>query len=137
LDEDGYLRITGRIGDVINRGGEKIRPREIEELLLTHPAVRDVAVVARPHPIYGQQPVAYVVPTRAGYPRLDATLRDFCAGRLSAYKVPAEFVEATYLPRTRTGKIQRHLVGIEPARYELAGTREWGMDAAKGAGPCD
>src|SRR6185437_11023201 len=62
LDADGYLYITGRLREVINRGGEKIAPREIEEVLLAHPAVRDAAVVGEPHPLYGQRVAAYITP---------------------------------------------------------------------------
>lgn len=125
-DDDGYLHITGRIGDVINRGGEKISPREIEELLLRHAEVKDVAVVGRSHPIYGQQPVAFVVPERAGNRQLGDELAAYCARHLSPYKVPAAFVEVDLLPRTRTGKIQRHLVGADivawqPAAIQAAG----------------
>jgi acyl-CoA synthetase (AMP-forming)/AMP-acid ligase II len=60
LDEDGYLFIRGRLREVINRGGENIAPREVEEVLLGHEAVREVAAVGRPDPIYGEQVVAYV-----------------------------------------------------------------------------
>jgi len=112
LDNDGYLHISGRLGDVINRGGEKIAPREVEEVLLAHPLVRDVAVVGRPDPIFGRRVVAYVVPSGGAFPDLSGTLRAYAARRLSTYKVPEEVVEVPALPRTRTGKIQRHLVGV-------------------------
>ena len=110
LDEDGYLFISGRLKDVINRGGEKIAPREVEELLLTHPAVLDAAVVGRADPIYGELPVAYVMLAPHAYGTTTAPLADFCAQRLSPYKVPAEIVAVDSLPRTRTGKIQRHVL---------------------------
>lgn len=112
LDGDGYLHITGRLGDVINRGGEKIAPREVEEVLLGHPLVRDVAVVGRPDPIFGRRVVAYVVSTGRSFPDLAGTLRAYASRRLSPYKVPEEIIEVAELPRTRTGKIQRHLVGM-------------------------
>lgn len=112
LDADGFLFITGRIKDVINRGGEKIAPREVEEIMLAHPMVRDAAVIPEPDPIYGQRPVAYVVlePYEGASPI--ASIREHCATQLSAYKVPARFVPVAELPRTRTGKIRRNLVGI-------------------------
>ncbi len=73
---------------MINRGGEKIAPREIEEALLTHPAVSDAAVVGEPHPLYGQRVVAYMTP-RDGWNELtERQVREYCAERLSAYKVP-------------------------------------------------
>lgn len=128
-DEDGYLHITGRIGDVINRGGEKISPREIEELLLRREDVKDVAVVGRAHPIYGQQPVAFFVPEQDGDDGLGEALADYCSRHLSPYKVPAAFVEVDMLPRTRTGKIQRHLVGADVVTWQLAGTPAAGGSA--------
>ncbi len=116
VDKDGFLFITGRIKDVINRGGEKISPREVEEIILAHPDVRDAAVIPEPDPIYGQRPVAYVVlEPNAGAGALDG-IQEHCASQLSAYKVPAHFEPVAELPRTRTGKIRRHLVGISPDR---------------------
>ncbi len=114
LDSDGFLFITGRIKDVINRGGEKISPREVEEIMLGHPDVRDAAVIAAPDPIYGQHPVAYVVLEQNAKPGALVGIREHCASQLSAYKVPARFEPVAELPRTRTGKIRRHLVGISP-----------------------
>lgn len=114
LDEDGFLFITGRMKDVINRGGEKIAPREVEEILLEHPLVRDAAVVPVPDPIYGQQAVAYVVLNEFDGASPLPGLREHCALKLSAYKIPSRFIAVAELPRTRTGKIQRHLIGISP-----------------------
>ena len=115
LDDDGFLFITGRMKDVINRGGEKIAPREVEEILLTHPLVRDAAVVPEPDPIYGQQAVAYIVLDEFSGPNPFPSLHAYCALKLSAYKIPSRFISVTELPRTRTGKIQRHLVGVASA----------------------
>lgn len=112
LDQDGYLFITGRMKDVINRGGEKIAPREVEEILLEHPLVKDAAVVPAPDPIYGQQAVAYIVYKGVNGGGSFAGLREHCAQKLSAYKIPSKFIAVEELPRTRTGKIQRHLVGM-------------------------
>lgn len=119
-DEAGYVYISGRIGDVINRGGEKIAPREIEEVLLAHPDVDDVAVVGKPDPVYGQRVVAYVVTRTAYPPNLESNLRTYCAQRLSPYKVPVGFVQVAELPRTRTGKIQRRRLVAELAHSGAA-----------------
>jgi acyl-CoA synthetase (AMP-forming)/AMP-acid ligase II len=112
-DEDGYVYITGRLKEVINRGGEKIAPREIEEVLLAHPAVKEVAVAGRPDPIYGEQVIAYVVPAGAWDAHLEQDLRALCLRRLSPHKVPTAFVALDALPRNRTGKIIRQLLGKE------------------------
>lgn len=107
LDADGYLYITGRLREVINRGGEKIAPREIEEALLAHPAVSDAAVVGEPHPLYGQRVVAYVTPHDGWDGVVEQQLRDYCAQRLSAYKVPEVFYCVSALPRNGNGKLNR------------------------------
>ncbi len=114
-DADGYVYLSGRLHDVINRGGHKIAPREVEEALLAHPAVRDVAVVGLPDPLYGQRVVAYVVAredTVSGHEMVDA-LRQHCAGRLSAHKVPSEFLAVESLPRTRLGKMRRRALSTD------------------------
>ncbi len=104
-DADGYVYITGRLRDVIIRGGENIAPREIEEVLLGCAEVREVAVVGRPAPIYGEQVVAYVAVGDQWTSDLEQRLRDHCARHLSAYKVPATFIEVEVLPRTPSGKV--------------------------------
>ena len=107
LDDDGYLYITGRLREVINRGGEKIAPREIEELLLTHPAVSDAAVVGEPHPLYGQRVVAYVTARDAWSEQAAQHVREYCAQCLSAYKVPEAIYCVPALPRNGNGKLNR------------------------------
>ncbi len=107
LDADGYLYITGRLREVINRGGEKIAPREVEEALLAHPAVSDAAVVGEPHPLYGQRVVAYITPHDGWDALVERQLRDYCAQRLSAYKVPETFYSVPALPRNGNGKLNR------------------------------
>jgi acyl-CoA synthetase (AMP-forming)/AMP-acid ligase II len=116
-DADGYLYLTGRLREVINHGGHKIAPREIEEVLLTHPSVAEVAVVGQPDPLYGERVVAYVVPDQQARPQADLgeLLRTQCLNRLSAYKVPSEFALVARLPRTSTGKVRRHLLSAEYA----------------------
>jgi acyl-CoA synthetase (AMP-forming)/AMP-acid ligase II len=113
VDPEGYVYLTGRLRDVINCGGHKVAPREVEEVLLAHPSVSDAAVIGEDDPLFGQRIVAYVVPTQGAPVTGEAlmnTLRPYCATRLSAYKVPSAFSAVPSLPRTRTGKIQRHLV---------------------------
>jgi acyl-CoA synthetase (AMP-forming)/AMP-acid ligase II/membrane-bound acyltransferase YfiQ involved in biofilm formation len=107
-DADGYLFITGRLRDVIIRGGENIAPREIEEVLLADPLVRDAAVVGRPDPLYGQQVVAYVVPNGRWSAEREQEVRARCGAALSSFKIPEAFITVARLPRTRSGKIQRH-----------------------------
>lgn len=110
LDADGYVFIKGRLREVINRGGENIAPREIEEAILTYPAVREAAAVGRPDPIYGEQPVAYLV-VREDWQEQDAqALRLHLARLLSSQKVPIDFMIVEELPRNRTGKVQRRLL---------------------------
>jgi acyl-CoA synthetase (AMP-forming)/AMP-acid ligase II len=113
LDEDGHLFITGRVRDVIIRGGENIAPREVEEVLLEHPAVEDSAVVGRPDPLYGEQVVAYVVPRHPWSADLAEALQAFAAGQLSRPQVPTRFVPVQALPRNPTGKVDREVLRRE------------------------
>jgi acyl-CoA synthetase (AMP-forming)/AMP-acid ligase II len=108
LDEDGYVFITGRIREVIIRGGENIAPREIEEVLLQYPAVREAAAVGRPDALYGEQVVAYVAMREAWSVELKSNLQHFAAQHLSAYKVPVDLIPMDELPHNLTGKIERH-----------------------------
>jgi acyl-CoA synthetase (AMP-forming)/AMP-acid ligase II len=108
LDSDGYLFLAGRSDDVINRGGEKIYPREIEDFLLAQPGVRSVALIGVPDEVLGERPVAYVVP--AGAPdglELTDALREACEAELPKPKRPAEFCLMDELPLGPTGKIAR------------------------------
>jgi acyl-CoA synthetase (AMP-forming)/AMP-acid ligase II len=118
-DEEGYLYITGRLREMINRGGEKIAPREVEETLLTHPAVRDAAVVGRPDAQYGEVAVAYVVADDARpWDDLVRCLRRYAAERLSAFKVPVDFVRTDALPRNPNGKLNREALRAREARCD-------------------
>lgn len=122
LDDDGYLSLVGRRDDVINRGGEKLYPREIEEVLLGDPAVSAAAVVGRPHPTVGEEPVAFVI-TAAGTESDDvalaARLGARCQRNLSHFKRPASITVAEQLPAGPTGKI-RH---SELRRFVAATTK--------------
>lgn len=114
LDEDGFLFLVGRADDVINRGGEKLYPREVEEVLLAHHSVEAAVVVGLPDRVLGAQPVAVVVATppagQDGPERLAVELRSMCAERLSAYKVPREIRIVEQLPVGATGKVVRRRV---------------------------
>ena len=111
LDEDGYLFLVGRSDDVINRGGEKIYPREIEEILLAQPGVRSAAVVGVLDEVLGERPVAYVVPTSEAAPGdVEATLRAACTALLPRQKQPSEFRLVGEMPLGPTGKISRRLL---------------------------
>jgi oxalate---CoA ligase len=112
VDGAGFLFLTGRSDDVINRGGELLYPREIEEVLMADSAVRDAVVVGRPDPILGQVPVAYVIPaqgpeTAAGLQHLLDVLAARCSAELSRFKRPEAIYVVDDLPRAATGKIQR------------------------------
>lgn len=110
LDPDGYLFITGRLREVINRGVENIAPREIEEVLLAHPLVRDTAVVGRSDAIYGEVVVAYIVTQGKGGPEMQQRLHQYAAERLSPAKVPVDYVIVSALPRTSSGKVARQVL---------------------------
>ena len=106
LDPDGYLVLVDRVKDMIIRGGENIYPKEIEDVLYTHPAVFEVAVVARGHAVFGEEPVAFVS-FRAGREVESEELIEFARQSLAKFKVPREiFIEAS-LPKNAVGKIDK------------------------------
>jgi fatty-acyl-CoA synthase len=107
MDERGYLKITGRIKDMIIRGGENVYPREIENLLLEHPRIANAAVIGIPDPFWGEQVGAVIQPKSAGDPPDPAELHRFCREHLASYKTPRFWYLATDLPRTETGKLQK------------------------------
>ncbi len=106
MDDDGYVRIVGRIKDMVIRGGENIYPREIEEFLYTHPAVADVQVIGVPDERYGEELMAWVV-LRSGASLTQDELREFCAGKIAHYKVPRYVKLVSEFPMTVTGKVQK------------------------------
>ncbi len=106
LDADGYLFLTGRIKELINRGGEKISPREIDDTLGEHPAVAQAAAFAVRHPTLGEDLMAAVV-LRPGAAAAADELRRFAADRLADFKVPRQIFFLDALPRSATGKIRR------------------------------
>jgi acyl-CoA synthetase (AMP-forming)/AMP-acid ligase II len=106
VDEDGYYRITGRLKEIINRGGEKISPREVDEVIMDHPAVAQVVTFAMPHPKLGEDVAAAVV-LREGASANEREIRDFCASRLADFKVPRTILFLKEIPKGATGKLQR------------------------------
>jgi acyl-CoA synthetase (AMP-forming)/AMP-acid ligase II/acyl carrier protein len=106
IDADGYITITGRLKEIINRGGEKIAPREIDEALLAHPAVAQAVAFAAPHPSLGEEPAAAVV-LRPGETVSPAALARHLEGRLARFKLPRRILFVDEIPKGPTGKIQR------------------------------
>ncbi len=106
LDADGYLSLTGRLKEIINRGGEKISPREVDEALMDHPAVAQVVCFAMPHDKLGEDVAAAVV-LREGAVATEADLRAFAGRRLAPFKVPRKMVFLAEIPKGATGKLQR------------------------------
>lgn len=115
-DKDGYLILTGRIKELINRGGEKISPLELDAVLLSHPKVAEAVSFAVPDPIYGQEVHAAVVLTakeQHANPHekaVEQELQAYCAAKLAKFKVPKRIYVTQHMPKTATGKIQRRIV---------------------------
>ncbi|MBI1353322.1 MAG: AMP-binding protein [Acidobacteria bacterium] len=106
LDEDGYLTISGRLKEIINRGGEKVSPREIDEVLLDHPGVAQAVTFGMPHDKLGEEIAAAVI-LREGTELTERELRDFAAAKLADFKVPRKILFLTEIPKGPTGKVQR------------------------------
>lgn len=107
MDKDGYIRIVGRLKDMIIRGGENIYPREIEEFLYTHPDVEDAQVIGVPSTKYGEEVMAWIKP-KAGALLTEDALRAFCKGTIATYKIPHYWKLVTVFPMTVTGKVQKY-----------------------------
>jgi fatty-acyl-CoA synthase len=124
MDDEGYLNISGRIKDMVIRGGENLYPREIEEFLYTHPAVRDVQVIGVPDLKYGEELCAWVI-LHPGENVTDDEIRDYCRGKIAHYKIPRYIKFTTEFPMTVTGKIRK-------VEMRERSTNELGLrDAAK------
>ena len=106
LSADGYLTITGRLKEIINRGGEKISPREVDEILMDHPAVAQCVTFALPHDKLGEDVAAAIV-LREGEQAAEKELRGFASERLAPFKVPAKILILEEIPKGATGKLQR------------------------------
>jgi acyl-CoA synthetase (AMP-forming)/AMP-acid ligase II len=107
LDDDGYLYLVGRKGDMIIRGGENVYPLEVENVLTEHPAVADAAVVGVPDQRLGETVKAYIVPADGAAPPDAGALRAFARERLAGFKVPAVWEFTDSLPRNANGKVLR------------------------------
>lgn len=106
LDEEGYLSLTGRLKEIINRGGEKISPLEVDGVLLDHPAIVQVVTFAMPHAKLGEEVAAAVV-LREGHAVTEREIRDFAAARVADFKVPRRVIILAEIPKGATGKMQR------------------------------
>ena len=126
MDVDGYVNITGRIKDLIIRGGENISPREIEEFLYGHPDIIDVQVVGVPDEKFGEEVCAFIQARDGASVDTDA-VREFCQGKIAHYKVPRYVLSIDDFPMTVTGKIQKYL--LRDAAVEQLGLSGFGTTA--------
>ena len=122
VDEDGYYKITGRLKDMIIRGGENVYPREIEEFLYTHPKISDVQVIGVPDERFGEEVMAWVM-LRPGETAEAEEIREFCRGRIAHFKIPRYVKVTEEFPMTVTGKIQKF-------RMREMAVEELGLEAA-------
>jgi acyl-CoA synthetase (AMP-forming)/AMP-acid ligase II len=106
IDEQGYLRLTGRLKEIISRGGEKVSPLEVDTVLMDHPAVAQCLTFALPHPMLGEEVAAAIV-LREGHAATDHELRDFASIHLAHFKVPRKIVFLEEIPKGATGKLMR------------------------------
>jgi acyl-CoA synthetase (AMP-forming)/AMP-acid ligase II len=112
IDEEGFVTITGRKKDLIISAGENIYPREIEEVLVQHPKVKEVAVIGVKDEVRGEVPKAFVI-AKDGMAVEEKELRSFCRDNLAGYKVPKHFAIVPDLPRTPTGKVLKRMLPQE------------------------
>jgi long-chain acyl-CoA synthetase len=127
MDEDGFFFIEDRKKDMVNIGGLKVFPREVEEVLFKHPKVREAAVVGVTSRVRGEMLVAHVVPKNGGDPRaLKRELREYCAAHLAPYKVPRRFEIVSEIPKTLgvPKALRRVIREQEQARSEVEGDEE-------------
>jgi fatty-acyl-CoA synthase len=123
MDDEGYLNIAGRIKDMVIRGGENVYPREIEEFLYTHPAVKDVSVIGVPDEKFGEELCAWVILHPAAAGTDPEAIRDFCRGKIAHYKIPRYVLFVEEFPMTVTGKVQKF-------KMREISTGQLGLDAA-------
>jgi fatty-acyl-CoA synthase len=107
MDETGYIQITGRIKDMVIRGGENVYPREIEEFLYTHPDILDAQVIGVPDERYGEELMAWIRLRPGATPLTADALREFCSGKLAHYKIPRYVHLVDEFPMTVTGKVRK------------------------------
>ena len=115
MDEDGYVKVTGRIKDMIIRGGENVYPREIEEFLYTHPDIAEVQVFGIPDAKYGEQVCAWVQ-LKSGASLEPDAIREFCSGQITHFKIPKHIKIVDAYPMTVTGKMQKFVMRDEMAK---------------------
>ncbi|MFJ7648807.1 AMP-binding protein [Lysinibacillus sp. NPDC097279] len=106
MDEEGYIRVTGRLKDMIIRGGENLYPREIEEFLYTFPKIADVQVAGVPDPKYGEEAAAWII-LREGEQATEEEIRAFCRDKISKHKIPRHIFFIDSYPMTASGKVQK------------------------------
>jgi cyclohexanecarboxylate-CoA ligase len=117
MDADGYVRVTGRLKDIVIRGGLNISVRQVEDLLTAHPAVGDVAVVGMPDERMGEKVCCYLVPAAGAEALTLEQIKDYLLGEgLAIQKVPERLEVVDALPTTATGKIQKHLLRADIAQ---------------------
>jgi fatty-acyl-CoA synthase len=107
LDEEDYCKITGRLKDMVIRGGENIYPREVEEFLYEHPAISDVQVIGVPDMKYGEELMAWVK-LKGDQALTPEQIKEFCKGKIAHYKIPRYYKFVDEFPMTISGKIQKH-----------------------------
>ena len=122
MDDEGYLNIAGRIKDMVIRGGENVYPREVEEFLYLHPAVKDVSVIGVPDEKYGEELCAWVV-LKPGEDASEEEIRAFCRGKIAHYKIPRYVKFVSEFPMTVSGKVQKY-------KMREASTAELGLENA-------
>jgi acyl-CoA synthetase (AMP-forming)/AMP-acid ligase II/thioesterase domain-containing protein/acyl carrier protein len=122
IDADGYLFLTGRIKDIVNRGGEKISPAEVDEVLLNHPAIEQAITFPIPHPTLGEDIAAAVI-AHQGAEVSEKEIRDYVAARVAAFKVPQRVLIVSEIPKGPTGKIQRRSVADKLGITDAGGTK--------------
>lgn len=115
MDEDGYVKITGRIKDMIIRGGENVYPREIEEFLYTHPDIQEVQVFGVPDEKYGEQVAAWVQ-LKEGGELAEEQVKEYCSGQITHFKIPKYIKMVNEFPMTVTGKMQKFIMRDEFAK---------------------
>jgi fatty-acyl-CoA synthase len=122
MDDEGYLNITGRIKDMVIRGGENVYPREIEEFLYTHPDILDAQVIGVPDEKYGEELMAWIRMKEGAEPLTAEAVREFCSGKLAHYKIPRYVRVVDEFPMTVTGKIRK--VEMREVSVDLLGLQK-------------
>jgi fatty-acyl-CoA synthase len=115
MDKDGYYYITGRLKDLIIRGGENISPKEVEDFIGHMPGIKDVQIVGVPSKKYGEQPGAFIIRSD-GADITEADVEDFCRNKISWFKIPKYITFVDTYPMTASGKIQKYKLREEASK---------------------